>query len=113
YNLHWFVVNAVDYGVPQDRKEGFLISFKNAHDYRFQLPEPTTADRHITVGEALHQSMAARGWPGAAAWASFANRPAPTLVGGSLNRGGPDLGPTGSKSAWARLGVDGRSLENN
>jgi site-specific DNA-cytosine methylase len=36
----------------------------------------------------------------------------PALVGGSDNRGGADLGPTGSKKAWLRLGVDGNSLAN-
>jgi DNA (cytosine-5)-methyltransferase 1 len=51
--------------------------------------------------------MAARGWPGAAAWASRADRIAPTIVGGSKKHGGADLGPTRAKRAWAELGVDG------
>lgn len=35
------------------------------------------------------------------------------LVGGSGNHGGPDLGPSGSKRAWAALGVEGKSLSND
>jgi DNA (cytosine-5)-methyltransferase 1 len=59
------------------------------------------------VGETLGDLMAARGWPGAAAWARRADRIAPTIVGGSKKHGGADLGPTRAKHAWARLGVDG------
>jgi DNA (cytosine-5)-methyltransferase 1 len=32
------------------------------------------------------------------------------LVGGSKKHGGPDLGPTRAKRAWAELGVDGKGL---
>jgi DNA (cytosine-5)-methyltransferase 1 len=59
------------------------------------------------VGETLGDLMAARGWPGAAAWAGRADRIAPTIVGGSKKHGGADLGPTRAKRAWAELGVDG------
>lgn len=51
--------------------------------------------------------MNARGWPGAPAWARQADRIAPTIVGGSKKHGGPDLGPTRARQAWAHLGVDG------
>ena len=54
--------------------------------------------------------MAANGWPGTNAWAERANDIAPTIVGGSKKHGGPDLGPTRSKAAWAALGVDGMGL---
>lgn len=57
--------------------------------------------------------MAARGWPGADAWAAQAISVAPTLVGGSDNRGGADLGPTGSKKAWERMRVNGGALGND
>ena len=39
-----------------------------------------------------------------------ANSIAPTLVGGSKKHGGPDLGPTRAKKAWASLGVDAHGL---
>jgi len=54
--------------------------------------------------------MQAGGWQGAAAWAESADGTAPTLVGGSKKHGGPDLGPTRARAAWASLGVDGRGL---
>jgi DNA (cytosine-5)-methyltransferase 1 len=50
--------------------------------------------------------MAERGWRGANHWKNIANEIAPTLVGGSRKHGGPDLGPTRAKKAWATLGVD-------
>ena len=45
-------------------------------------------------------------------WAEGADRIAPTLVGGSKKHGGPDLGPTRAKNAWAELGVDGKGIAN-
>jgi DNA (cytosine-5)-methyltransferase 1 len=72
----------------------------------FRWPAPS-AQPPLTVGQALGEKMAARGWRGAAAWASRADRVAPTIVGGSKKHGGADLGPTRAKRAWAELGVDG------
>jgi DNA (cytosine-5)-methyltransferase 1 len=54
--------------------------------------------------------MASRGWPGAKRWARQANDIAPTIVGGSKKHGGPDLGPTRARQAWAALGVEGRTI---
>ncbi|TXS06915.1 DNA cytosine methyltransferase [Streptomyces sp. col6] len=109
YRLHWFVLNAADYGVPQDRKQGVLVALKEPYGDRFRPPTPTVKE-HVPVGVALRASMASRGWSGADAWAARAVSVAPTLVGGSDNRGGADLGPTGTKAAWARMGVNGGAL---
>jgi len=57
--------------------------------------------------------MSANGWTGADHWRQLANSIAPTLVGGSKKHGGPDLGPTRAKWAWAALGVDGHGLGDN
>ncbi|MBX4171914.1 hypothetical protein K3M35_25360 [Rhodococcus sp. DMU2021] len=62
------------------------------------------------MGELLHDLMATNGWRGANRWREQANVIAPTLVGGSKKHGGPDLGPTRAKRAWAALGVDGMGL---
>ncbi|QKT14048.1 DNA cytosine methyltransferase [Rhodococcus sp. W8901] len=105
YTLRWLVVNAADYGVPQDRKHGILVAFKENGAESFEVPAPRI-DADLTVGNVLYESMSAGGWSEAVEWAAQANRLAPTLVGGSWERGGPDLGPTGSKTAWARMGVD-------
>ncbi|MEU6979524.1 DNA cytosine methyltransferase [Streptomyces sp. NPDC046371] len=112
YDILWFVLNSADLGVPQERKEGLVVAFRDGRLDAFTPPEASVA-RHVTVGEALGPSMAARGWPGAAAWAAQADHPAPTLVGGSWNRGGADLGPTGTKRAWARMGVDGGTVADD
>ncbi|WP_328683050.1 DNA cytosine methyltransferase [Streptomyces sp. NBC_00343] len=111
YKFHWFVVNAADFGVPQDRKQGVLVALKSQLFDRFHAPAPTVA-RHITAGEALLSSMSARGWGDAEAWATQANRVAPTLVGGSDNRGGADLGLTGTKKVWAQMGINGGALSD-
>jgi DNA (cytosine-5)-methyltransferase 1 len=54
--------------------------------------------------------MAANGWKGAREWARRADDIAPTIVGGSHKHGGPDLGPTRARKAWAALGVDGLGI---
>ncbi len=109
YGLRWFVLNAADFGVPQDRKQGLLVALKGRYFDRFRPPVPTVKDP-VSVGSALRHSMVARGWTGADAWADGASSVAPTLVGGSDNRGGADLGPTGTKAAWARMRVNGGAL---
>lgn len=109
YRHAWFVLNAADFGVPQTRRQGILVAFKGDVLDAFVEPTPTT-DPHRTVGEALLESMSAGGWAEARRWAVQADQPAPTLVGGSWERGGADLGPTGSKRAWARIGVDGATV---
>jgi len=76
---------------------------------QFEYPEPN-ASSAPTVGQLLGDLMAENGWEGAQAWAAGANRIAPTLVGGSKKHGGPDLGPTRARRAWAELGVDGSTI---
>ena len=107
YTVHWNTLNAFDYGAPQQRKRSFVVGVKKG---RFAWPQPNGGGG--TVGPTLQDLMAARGWRGAAKWAEGANEPAPTIVGGSHKHGGPDLGPTRSRAAWARLGVDGLGLAN-
>ncbi|MFJ1597705.1 DNA cytosine methyltransferase [Streptomyces sp. NPDC088261] len=111
YRSSWFVVNAADFGVPQDRRQGVLVAIKDGGTEDFRPPGPTVS-RHVTVGEALNTSMSARGWTEADNWAARADRVAPTLVGGSDNRGGADLGMSGTKKAWARMGINGAALSD-
>lgn len=112
YKFRWFVLNAADFGVPQDRKQGLLVALKKQYFDAFRPPKPTVRD-HLSVGRALHRSMAMGGWQDADRWAAQAISVAPTLVGGSERRGGADLGPTGTKKAWARMGVDGGTVADN
>ncbi|WP_166027065.1 DNA cytosine methyltransferase [Streptomyces chilikensis] len=109
YRLHWFVLNAWDFGVPQDRPHGFIVALQEPYADRFQHPKPTVTC-HVTAGEALRDSMASRGWTGADEWARNATRPAPTVVGGSEGRGGADVGPTGTKKIWATMGINGNAF---
>ncbi|MGW1112535.1 DNA cytosine methyltransferase [Streptomyces albidoflavus] len=104
YGYGWRVLDAQDFGVPQRRPHGFLVALRQGTAPSWPSPRPTPC---ADVGSVLAPSMAAGGWRGAMAWAARANRPAPTLIGGSDRRGGADLGPTGSKRSWEKLGVNG------
>lgn len=77
----------------------------------FAYPEEKP-DSAPPVGKVLYDLMAENGWEKAKEWAAHADRIAPTLVGGSKKHGGPDLGPTRARNAWAELGVDGRGIAN-
>jgi DNA (cytosine-5)-methyltransferase 1 len=109
YEAHWRLFNASDYGVPQLRPRVVIVALRNDIKDAFEWPTPEPFDAP-TVGQTLQDLMAERGWRGAKAWAERANDVAPTLVGGSKKHGGPDLGPSRAKAAWASLGVNGKSL---
>lgn len=106
YRTWWRLMHASEYGVPQLRPRLVLMAIRQPWAAGFTWPPPS-AGRPATVGAALADLMSARGWPGAADWASRAAGIAPTIVGGSRKHGGPDLGPTRARQAWRRLGVDG------
>ena len=112
YRVDWRLLNASSYGVPQLRPRVIFVALEIAHADRFSWPEPAE-NIAPTVGSTLRDLMAAGGWEGADAWAEGADGIAPTLVGGSKLHGGPDLGPTRARAAWAALGVDGRSVVEN
>lgn len=107
----WGVLNASDFGVPQLRPRSILVALRPEYACNFIWPARRTR-RAPTIGETLQDLMSARGWEGAEAWANTADVIAPTLAGGSHKHGGPDLGPTRSKRAWAQLGVDGLGVAN-
>ena len=111
YRSDWRLLQAADYGVPQLRPRVVCVAMRKLVMRHFQWPVPTTPECSApTVGETVGGLMAAEGWEEAAAWAAAASRIAPTLVGGSKKHGGPDLGPTRARRAWAELGVDGLGL---
>ena len=109
YITAWRLLNASDFGVPQLRPRVVIVALKREFWDRFDWPQ-VAPHNPPTVGETLYELMASRGWPGARAWCERANDIAPTLVGGSKKHGGPDLGPTRAKRAWASLGVDGMGI---
>ena len=108
YDVRWFVVNASDYGVSQVRKHGIMVAFKGGAGDAFRMPQVQSPPP--PVGVVLRDSMASRGWSQADEWTCQADQLAPTLVGGSWERGGADLGPTGSKRLWAKMGVNGGTV---
>jgi DNA (cytosine-5)-methyltransferase 1 len=111
YRTWWQQINASEHGVPQLRPRLVLVALRRPWCDRFGWPAPSAPP--ATVGQALGDLMAARGWPGAARWAAAAAGIAPTIVGGSRKHGGPDLGPTRARQAWAALGVDGLGVAND
>jgi DNA (cytosine-5)-methyltransferase 1 len=109
YKVSWRLLNASDFGVPQLRPRVAIVGIRQAFADKFEWPEPNTSDPP-TVGATLRDLMGARGWVGTKRWARKANEIAPTIVGGSKKHGGPDLGPTRARRAWAALGVNGKSI---
>lgn len=111
YRTDWKLLNASDYGVPQLRPRVVFVALRKEVADTFFWPQPGQV-KAATVGDTLHDLLAAKGWRGVNAWRERANEIGPTLVGGSKKHGGPDLGPTRARAAWAAIGVDGRGLAN-
>ena len=108
YCGEWRLLNASDYGVPQLRPRAILVALKKELWGKFKWPVGNKSATK-TVGETLKDLMEEAGW-NADEWAQKAAVIAPTLVGGSKKHGGPDLGPTRARKAWAQLGVEGRTI---
>ncbi|MEJ7647734.1 MAG: DNA cytosine methyltransferase [Nakamurella sp.] len=108
YVAEWRLLEARHYGVPQLRPRTILVALLPEFAPYFRWPEPELSTE--TVGTALRDLMAERGWRGVNRWVKKANDIAPTIVGGSKKHGGADLGPTRARRAWAELGVNGISL---
>lgn len=111
YDVQIKLLQACEYGVPQIRPRVVIVGMRKGEKGRFFFPLPH-ADEPPSVGKALKQLMGSRGWRSLDAWVERANRIAPTIVGGSKKHGGPDLGPTRARRAWAELGVDGLGVAN-
>ena len=109
YIAEWRLLNASDFGVPQLRPRVVFVALKKNVAEHFSWPLVLTSPPP-TVGETLFDLMAENGWLGAEQWRERARYIAPTLVGGSKKHGGPDLGPTRAKRAWASIGVDGMGI---
>lgn len=112
YQTGWKLMNASDFGVPQLRPRVVFVALKSQYSEHFAWPEPARIPP-LTVGEVLYDLMASSGWKGAREWGNHADEIAPTIVGGSHKHGGPDLGPTRARKAWAALGVDGLGIAND
>ena len=111
YIAEWRLLNASDFGVPQLRPRVVFVALKKDVAGYFNWPSALVLPPP-TVGHVLFDLMAENGWLGAKQWRERACDIAPTLVGGSKKHGGPDLGPTRAKKAWASIGVDGMGIAN-
>ncbi len=109
YVVDWRLLNASDFGVSQLRPRVVIVAIRKDLSQNFSWARPCDSNP-ISVGELLHDQMASKGWKGAKKWMRQADDIAPTIVGGSKKHGGPDLGPTRAKRAWATLGVDGMGI---
>jgi len=112
YVADWRLLNASDFGVSQLRPRVVIVAIKKDISENFSWAK-SHEHNPPTVGELLFDQMAINGWKGAKQWMAQADDIAPTIVGGSKKHGGPDLGPTRSKKAWATLGVDGMGIAND
>jgi DNA (cytosine-5)-methyltransferase 1 len=111
YQVGWKLMNAADFGVPQLRPRVVFVAIRKEFADTFLWPE-SNREPPKAVGQVLYDLIASKGWQGAKAWREIADEIAPTIVGGSLKHGGPDLGPTRARRAWATLGVDGLGIAN-
>ncbi|MCU1303586.1 MAG: Cytosine-specific methyltransferase [Candidatus Sulfotelmatobacter sp.] len=109
YVGRWALLNACDFGVPQLRPRVVMVAVTAAISDYFEWPKHS-GHRAPTVGRALYPLMSSRGWHRVDEWRDIASGIAPTIVGGSKKHGGPDLGPTRAKRAWAQLGVNGHLI---
>lgn len=111
YQPGWKLMNASDFGVPQLRPRVVFVAVRQEYSEFFSWPEASVKEPRA-VGDTLYDLMASDGWKGAKIWRKKADEIAPTIVGGSLKHGGPDLGPTRARRAWLTLGVDGLGIAN-
>ncbi|MBC7808936.1 MAG: DNA cytosine methyltransferase [Akkermansiaceae bacterium] len=112
YRVHWKLLNASHYNVPQLRPRVVIVGLHEDVKGVFQWPDPVHSPE-LSVGNVLYDLMAINGWKGVDKWRDGATGVAPTLVGGSKKHGGPDLGPTRAKQAWAGLGVNGHLISKD
>jgi DNA (cytosine-5)-methyltransferase 1 len=110
YRVFMTVLNSSDYGVPQLRPRFILVGLQHEFAENFSWPEKKAIKK--TVGETLKDLMIENGWKHAESWAEKAANIGPTIVGGSVKHGGPDLGPTRARAQWLKLSVNGIGIAN-
>ena len=111
YDVQIKLLQASDYGVSQLRPRVVIVGIRNDEPGRFTFSYPAPhPEQTPTVGALLQDLMAEAGWKGARKWAKQADKIAPTIVRGSKKHGGPDLGPTRARRAWAEMQVEGKSI---
>ena len=105
YDAEWRILEGLEFGLPQNRRRAILVGFQPGIMHRFRWPKALETPVP-TVGEALRDLMAAKGWPHVDQWVTKANGHAPTLIGGSQKKMGIDLAQAKSRESWIKLGVN-------
>lgn len=111
YNVQIKLLQSSDYGVPQLRPRVLIIGIRA--DIKTTFTYPTPNNKKVFLKDAILDLLYANGWKNDYVAEKFSNNIAPTLVGGSKKHGGPDLGPSRAKNAWAELGIDGSGIAND
>ena len=109
YETDWRLLNSSDFGVPQLRPRVVIVALNKDLADHFDWTKLKRCNPP-TVGQTLFDIMSQNGWLEADKWREKADGIAPTIVGGSKKHGGPDLGPTRAKRAWASFGVNGMTI---
>lgn len=71
YKVYYKVLNAKDFGVPQNRERIIIVGFKN-HDVDFKFPEPTA--QKVKVGDILEKDVDEKYTISDKIWASHQRR---------------------------------------
>jgi len=108
YRCDWHLFNASDFGVPQLRPRVVFVAVRKDLFDDFSWPTGNLC-LPPTVGEVLHDLIAAGGWKGAKLGRREPMRSPDNCRRQSQTRR-PDLGPTRAKRAWATLDVDGHGV---
>lgn len=53
YELSFNVLNAADFGVPQDRKRVFFVGYRKDLGFKFEFPKPAIDQKKITLNDAI------------------------------------------------------------
>ena len=53
YELSFELLNAADYGIPQDRKRVFFVGYRKDLGIKFEFPKPTTPQNKINLQKAI------------------------------------------------------------
>jgi len=69
YELHYRVLNAVDYGVPQRRERAILVAVRDGHVINW--PEPTHCDQPVRAWDALADIVAEDAPTASGRWADL------------------------------------------
>jgi DNA (cytosine-5)-methyltransferase 1 len=110
YDNRIFSFSAKDLGLAQLRPRVAFIGFRDLPIARFSMP-PAFPEWETTLGDALHDLVAANGWSGAEHWKKkVANRTCYTVVGASEKSGRQGFCSKSRAKDWAELGVDWEEL---